>query len=127
MTGRLDSYAVWGDWDLQGLKVEFARWRDTTHPPDDTVERVTRWWPRLKQSSDRTGAVRVGIENDLERNLWWMWVPHSGWLSEERGYFRVQCFFRVYESDHPPRLVCVEFRTVRSMTPTEVDFGDGMG
>jgi hypothetical protein len=40
---------------------------------------------------------------------------------------RLQCYFRAYENDHPPRLVCDEFRTVWAMTPSEVDLVDGMG
>lgn len=127
MTERLDPYGIWGDWDLQQFKVEIARWRDTTHPPDDAVDRVTQWWPRLGQPADRTGAVPVSAEYDHERNLWWMWVPNAAWLDDERGFHRVQCFFRVYEAARPPRLVCVAFRTVPSMTPSHVDRADGMG
>jgi hypothetical protein len=39
----------------------------------------------------------------------------------------VQCLFRVYRQERSPRLVCDEFRTVRSMSPAEVDRADGMG
>lgn len=127
MTGPLDAHAIWGGWDLQQFKVELARWRDSTHPPDDVHTRTEQWWRRLKQRADRSAGVSVSRENDPRGNLWWMWVPGADWLDEQTGLFRVQCYFRVYEHDQPPRLVCDEFRTVQSMSPAEVDRADGMG
>jgi hypothetical protein len=127
VTERLDPYGTWGDWDLDRFKVEIARWRDTTHPPEDVFALVDRWWPQLKQAAVRSGAVSVDIEEDPEGNLWWMWVPDASWLDEEHGYFRVQCRFRVYQLTRPPVLRCQKFRAVRSMSPTDVDRADGMG
>ena len=63
---------------------------------------------------------------DPEGNLRWLWVPHADWL-DEQGFFRVQCYFRVYEHGSPPRLVCEGFRTVRAMSAPEVDRADGTG
>jgi hypothetical protein len=126
VTERLDPYGTWGDWDLQQFKVEVARWR-ATHPPHNVVARVAEWWPSLTQPGQRTGAVQVSRENDPEGNLWWMWVPRAAWLDDEAGYFRVQCFFRIYRVPQAPRLVCDEFRTVRSMAPAEVDRAEDMG
>jgi len=108
-----DAFSIWGDWNLDQFKVQVVRWRDTAHPPAHRFAHVNQWWPRLKQPADRVGAVRVSRENDPEGNLWWMWVPEANWL-DHAGYFRVQCFFRSYERENPPRLVCEEFRTVQS-------------
>lgn len=127
MADHSDPYGTWGDWDLQRFKVEIARWRDGTHPPDTVYAVVERWWRRLAQPMDRSGAARVSHEHDSQGNLWWMWVPHGAWLDEQHGYFRVQCFFRVYERDQPPRLVCDGFHTVRSMSPADIDRASGMG
>jgi hypothetical protein len=123
---RLDPYGTWGEWDLEQFKVEIARWRDRTHPPNDVFARVDDWWRRLKQPAERFRAARVSRENDPQGNLWWMWVPGGEWLDEQNGHFRIQCFFRIHEHDRPPRLVCVEFRTVRSMSPAEADRADGL-
>lgn len=128
MTVQPDAHAIWGDWDLQQFKTHFARWRDTPpHPPSDSVTCVNQWWNRLKQPLEWSRAARVSAAVDPEGTLRWLWVPEAGWIDEQRGFFRVQCFFRVYEHDRPPRLVCEEFRTVQAMTPTEVDRADGMG
>jgi hypothetical protein len=129
VTEQLDPYGTWGDWDLRKFKVEVARWRDTTHPPPpgEIYELVDRWWPRLKQAADRTGAVKVSEGVDPQGNLWWMWVPRAGWLDDSEGYMRVQCYFRVHRDDQRPWLECEEIRTVQSMTPVEVDRADGMG
>ncbi|GAA1613501.1 hypothetical protein [Actinoplanes couchii] len=113
-----DTYAIWGDWDLQQFKVQVARWRSTTPPPpDEVVTVVDHWWRRLKQPLEWTGAQRVSSENDPGRNLRWMWVPDAHWLDESVGYFRTQCYFRTFENVRPPRLVCAEFRTVQAMPP----------
>ena len=127
MTQDPDAYAIWGDWDLQQFKVAFAKWRDSTHPPAESLRNTDRWWRRLKQPMEWGGAQRVSRELDPEGTLRWMWVPDGGYLDEHRGFYRVQCWFRVYELDRPPRLVCEEFRTLKAMTPTEVDLSDGMG
>lgn len=128
MTAQPDAYAIWGDWDLQQFKVQVARWRDTApHPPADRFACVDHWWRRLKQPLEWSGAARVAPEGDPEGNLRWLWVPNADWLDDQQGNFRVQCYFRVYELDRPPRLVCDGFRTVRSMAPAEVDRDDGMG
>ncbi|GIM88719.1 hypothetical protein [Paractinoplanes toevensis] len=126
MTERLDPYGTWGDWDLDRFKVEIVRWRDGSHPPDGIFDLVNRWWPRLEQPAERSGAVDIS-DDDPDGNLWWMWVPDAKWLDEEAGYFRVQCRFAVYELTRPPRLTCRQFRTVQSMTPADVDRADGMG
>jgi hypothetical protein len=128
VTGQPDAYAIWGDWDLEQFKVQVARWRDTPpHPPADVFACVDRWWRRLKQPLEWSGAPRIDREIDPQGNLRWMWVPGAAWLDEQAAYFRVQCFFRVYEDDKPPRLVCDEFRTVRSTPPAEADQAGGMG
>jgi hypothetical protein len=120
-----DAFAIWGDWDLDGFKVLVLRWRDTTNPPAEVYDVVRRWWPRLKQPAEWSGAARVSRDRDLNGNLMWTWVPGADWLDDEHGYFRVQCWFRVHENDKPPRLVCDEIRTHPSLSPTEVDRADG--
>lgn len=122
-----DAYAIWGDWSLQQFKVKVAYWRDSAHPPTDVYERADQWWRRLKQPLEWAGAIRVSRQNDPQGNLRWLWVPGADWLDERAGYFRTRCFFRVYELDQPPRLVCDEFHSVRSLTPAGVDRADGMG
>jgi hypothetical protein len=124
-----DAYAIWGDWDLENFKTQIAVWRDTTspRPPAGSVECVKRWWPRLKQRADRTGAALVLPEDNPDENLWWIWVPGADWNDERRALFRVMCRFWVFEGDDPPRVVCKEFHTVPVMSPTEVDRADGMG
>lgn len=122
-----DTYAIWGDWDLQQFRVQIARWRDITHPPDDRFDHANRWWPSLKQSVGRSGAVKALPENDPEGNLWWVWIPQADWIDDDGAFWRVACYFRRYENDNPPRLVCDQFRTVQTMSPDEVDRADGMG
>ncbi|GIF15456.1 hypothetical protein [Actinoplanes teichomyceticus] len=126
MTRDPDAWAIWGDWDLREFRVQIARWRDTTHPPDDVVHRVDRWWPRLRQRLEWWAAARVSRQNDPEGNQRWMWVPGADWLDDDTGYFRVQCFFRVHEAENPPWLECSKFRTVQALTPAEVRRADGM-
>lgn len=124
MTIDPDTYAMWGDWHLDQFKVQIAWWRDNTHPPAEVVDRVAAWWPGLRQPAEWSGAARVSRDRDPEGNLHWMWVPDAKWLDEEAGFFRAQCWFRVYEAERPPRLECVEFRAVRSLTPAEVNRAD---
>lgn len=128
MTAQPDAYAIWGDWDLQQFTVEAVRWRDTPpRPPADAVACVDQWWRRLGQPLEWSSAVRVTPEVDPVGNLRWLWVPDARWIDDQKGFFRVQCYFRVHETDRPPRLLCEEFRTVPSMTPPEIDRADGMG
>ena len=118
-----DAYAIWGDWNLQEFKVQMARWRDTTAPPPpaDVFGHVNQWWRRLRQPLEWASALRAGPDGDPQGNLRWMWVPGAAWIDEDEGYFRVQCYFRVYERDRTPRLVCDGIRTVLSLTPPEID------
>lgn len=127
MTRQPDAYAIWGDWDLQQFKVQVARWRDTApHPPAESFTHVDQWWRRLKQPMEWSGAARVDRQHDPQGTMRWMWVPDAGWIDEQAGYFRVQCYFRVHEHEKPPRVVCEAFRTVRSMSPAEIDRADGL-
>jgi hypothetical protein len=125
-----DAYAIWGDWTLEGFKVQLARWRDTTspRPPADKVEIINQWWPRLKQPLDRTGAALALPEDNPDENLWWIWVPGADWDEDEpRTLFRVMCRFWLFERDTPPRIVCQRFFTVPVMTASDMDRADGMG
>lgn len=127
MVAQPDAYAIWGDWDLEQFKVQFARWRDADpHSPAESVTCVNQWWKRLKQPMEWSSAARVSASVDFAGTLRWMWIPEASWIDEQRGYFRVQCYFRVLELDRPPRLVCQEFRTVQWMTPAGVDRAGGM-
>jgi hypothetical protein len=126
--GSDDAYAIWGDWDLQRFKIEVARWRDTDpHPPADLFDHVNGWWSRLKQPLEWRSAARVPRDADPQGSLRWLWVPDAAWVDDNHGYYRVQCYFRVYEAERPPRLVCQEFRSVPAMKPDEIDQADGMG
>ncbi|AEV87153.1 hypothetical protein ACWT_6136 [Actinoplanes sp. SE50] len=102
------------EWDLEQFKVEAPRWRDAVHPPAEIYIKVERWWRLLKRVDARIEAVPVRPENNPEGNLWWMWVPDVEWEDEHGRGFRLSCYFRVYEKDDPPRLVCDEFRSERT-------------
>ncbi|WP_430785112.1 hypothetical protein [Actinoplanes sp. G11-F43] len=108
-----DTYAIWGDWELDRFKVEISRWRDRTRPPTAAYETVNKWWPRLAQHLEWSGAVRVSRDKDPEGNQRWMWVPGADWNIPGEGSFRVACYFRTYEVDvsMPPKLVCERFHT----------------
>ncbi|GLY04529.1 hypothetical protein [Actinoplanes sp. NBRC 101535] len=122
-----DKFAIWGDWDLERFRVCIAHWRDTTHPPPGVFTVVDRWWKRLAQPQEWQPGERVSPGADPEQTLRWTWVPHTGWVDEHVGAFRVQCYFRVFELDTPPRIVCEEFVTVPVMTVSDVDRADGLG
>ncbi|HWS32426.1 MAG TPA: hypothetical protein VN408_06750 [Actinoplanes sp.] len=118
MTRDPDRWVTWGDWEVEAFRIRIARWRDTTHPPADVFELTDRWHKRLYQSVEwRSAAQRVHPDRDPEGNLRWMWVPGAEWIDEATGRFRVQCYFRVYELETPPRLVCDEFVTVPAAYP----------
>jgi hypothetical protein len=127
VTAEPDAYAIWGDWNLDQFKVELARWRSTAHPPDDVHATIDQWWRRLKQPMEWANAPYASQDLDPQGNLRWMWVPAGSWIDDAGAYLRTQCWFRAFEVERPPRLVCAEFRAVQSLSPSEVDRADGMG
>lgn len=84
------------------------------------------WVPRLKQPTDWASADAVNPDADPESNLHWLKGPRASWLHEHHAYFRVQCYFRVYPDEKPPRLKCVEVRAARAMSPAEIHRAYGM-
>lgn len=99
-----DDFDVYGTWKLEQFPERLTSWQHSEHPPEDLVDQIQAWWPRLEHSAERSRARLVE-----EPNVFMLWAPGCLFLDEAEGLFEVQCYFATHEAGH--RIECKAFHT----------------